>query len=319
MSNTPTTFVYRMRISTSEFDPTSQARRPGGNIPSLPGADRLAIKTGAVVIANGEAINCLRAAGVPEEQLLPCAGGERIPLFDREMREKAQRGEVSLAPGPPGAPPRPDPSLAALAVHIWPSLHCLMPGSSHADIPKVMDTGKVYTGAANEYVCGLDITMGMKHGLLRLSDIIPPESRDEGLQSFIDYLDPSNGHVFSHFDGGQLGYNFLIGRKALFWNGHLGAYGGLYSTIEPKPDVLIQAIAGRANLNGRPYDGSAAQFAVELSRWLGEPREVVWCLHDDSLVPPHTVDVRPATELLESATRSRIRQLAPGRIYKFLE
>lgn len=83
----------------------------------LPGCDRLARKTGAVVIANGEAINVLREAGVPEEQLLPVAGGERIPLFTRQTWDAARRGEVAAAPGPPGAPVQPDPSMAAMAVH----------------------------------------------------------------------------------------------------------------------------------------------------------------------------------------------------------
>jgi hypothetical protein len=110
---------------------------------SLPGADRIAIKTGAVVVGNGEAINVLRAAGVPESQLVPVSGGERIPLFSSTLRQAAVRGEVECAPGPPGAPPVPDTRFAVASVHVWPSLHCLMPGSSHADVPDVMDTGKV--------------------------------------------------------------------------------------------------------------------------------------------------------------------------------
>jgi glyoxylase-like metal-dependent hydrolase (beta-lactamase superfamily II) len=83
----------------------------------LPGCDRLAKRTGAIVIANGEAIHLLRDAGVPEEQLLPVAGGERIPLFTKNVREAAQRGEGALAPGPPGAPSLPDSSLAAMSAH----------------------------------------------------------------------------------------------------------------------------------------------------------------------------------------------------------
>jgi hypothetical protein len=70
---------------------------------SLPGADRIAIKTGAHVIANGEAINDPRSAGVPEDQLIPVAGGERIPLFTLESRQAATRGEVDVTPGPPEA------------------------------------------------------------------------------------------------------------------------------------------------------------------------------------------------------------------------
>src|SRR5690349_10219551 len=47
----------------------------------LPGADKVAKRTGAIIIGNGEAINVMRGAGIPETQLLAVAGGERIPLF----------------------------------------------------------------------------------------------------------------------------------------------------------------------------------------------------------------------------------------------
>ena len=110
---------------------------------SLPGADKIAIQTGAIVVGNGEAINVLRAAGVPESQLVPVSGGERVPLFTGKTRQAAARGEVDCAPRPPGAPAVPDTKFAVASVHVWPSLHCLMPGASHADVPDVMDTGKV--------------------------------------------------------------------------------------------------------------------------------------------------------------------------------
>ncbi|KAJ0384006.1 hypothetical protein COL922a_009267 [Colletotrichum nupharicola] len=160
----------------------------------LPGADRIAKKTGAIVIANGEAINLLRSAGVDESQLFPVAGGERIPMFTKADRDAAMAGKTPLANGPPGAPARPHHSRAAMA----------------------------------------------------------------------DYMEDRDRHVFSNYDGGQLAYNFLIGPgKTLFWNGHLGGYEGILKAIEPAPDVAILAIAGRANLNGRPYNGSAASFAVD--------------------------------------------------------
>ena len=118
----------------------------------------------------------------------------------------------------------------------------------------------------------------------------------------------------SHYDGGQLSYNFLLGPdKTVFWNGHLGAYEGILRSVKPKPNVLIQAIAGRANLNGRPFDGSAAQFAVEVSRWLGEPQHVLWCLHDDAPIKPWKVDVGPATKLMEAETKSKVVDLHAGK------
>ncbi|GKT51955.1 UPF0183 protein [Colletotrichum spaethianum] len=279
----------------------------------LPGADKIAIKTGAHVVANGEAINVLRSAGVPEDQLIPVSGGERIPLFPLECRQAAARGEVDVAPGPPGAPAAPDARLAAASVHVWPSLHCLMPGSSHADVPAIMDTGKEYIGGASQYACTLDITFGMKHGLLKIGDHMPHDAMDSGMRSFVDYINGPARECMSHFDGGQLMYNFLLGeRKTLLWNGHLGGYDGILETVQPRPDVLIQAIAGRANLNGRPFDGSAAQFAVQVSKLLGEPKKVIWCLHDEAPIKPWKVDVSPATQAIEEETGSKVTELQLG-------
>ncbi|RBA20531.1 hypothetical protein FPRO05_07978 [Fusarium proliferatum] len=279
----------------------------------LPGADKIAIKTGAHVIANGEAINALRSAGVPEDQLIPVAGGERIPLFTLKTRRAAARGEVGIVPGPPGTPARPDPSLAAASVHVWPSLHCLLPGSSPADLPEVMDTGKEYIGGASQYACTLDITFMLKHGLLKLSDHMPREAMDEGMRSFVDWIDSPASKCSSPFDGGQLMFNFLFGEgKTVLWNGHLGMYDGILKTLQPQPDILIQAIAGRGNLNGRPFDGSAAQFAVKLSKLLGEPKKVIWCMHEDQPVSPRRLVLAPATEAMEKETSSKVTTLQLG-------
>ncbi|KAL0939307.1 uncharacterized protein CTRU02_205917 [Colletotrichum truncatum] len=242
----------------------------------LPGADRIAIKTGAIVVANCEAINCLRKAGVPEEQLFPVQGGERLPLFTKEVRLQAQRHEVPLAEFPPGRPPYPHHSLAALSVHVWPSLHCFMPHPT----PEVMDTGVPYRDE-NPYSSTLDITLGMKHYLLKMGDVIPPERMTDGMRSFCTYVGDRERHIFSHCDGGQLMFNIIIDGNALLWSSHLGGYEGILKSIEPKPRVAILGIAGRANLNGRPFVGSAAEFAAQQIQWLGQPSQVIWCLQDE--------------------------------------
>lgn len=153
--------------------------------------------------------------------------------------------------------------------------------------PEIVDTRTEYTGEASPYTCTIDITNGMKYGLLRLGDLIPQEHRDPGVQSTIDYLGDTDRHKFSHFDGGQLAFNFLLGPgQTLFWNAHMGAYEGVLRNLEPKPDVAILALAGRANLDGRPYNGSAAQFIVKMIGWLNQPKTVIWCLHDERQVIP---------------------------------
>jgi len=248
---------------------------------SLPGADRLAKRTGATVIGNCEAINILRNADVAEEQLVAVAGGEKIPLYLRETLIQASRGEIPLRPAPPSAPALPHPSYAVMSIDVWPSLHCLMPPVSHADMPDIIDTGTVYTGAAHSFVCTFDINYGMRHGLLKMDTIIPKEARNEGMSSFIDYIKDTESNVFSDHDGGQLMFNIRVTpEKSILWNAHLGSYKGIMQDLDPKPDIAILGIAGRANASGTPFEGSAAEYATQEVKWLDEPAQIIWCLHD---------------------------------------
>lgn len=233
------------------------------------------------MIANGEAINLLRQAGVPESQLMAVAGGERVPLFTRAVRQQAAAGTCDVVHGPPGSPPRPNPNLASLSVHIWPSLHCLMPGTTLADMPAVFDTGHAYSGEATKFDCTLDITHNMTWGLMRLHEIMPVDKMDEKLRAIADFMGDRKRNVMSGFDGGQLMFNVLIDDKAVLFNSHLGAYEGIMKAVQPRPDVVVMGIAGRANLNGRAFGGSAGEFAVKMLGWLGRPRKVIWCLHDE--------------------------------------
>lgn len=77
-------------------------------------------------------------------------------------------------------------------------------------------------------------------------------------------------------------------------------------------DVLILSVAGRANFNGRPFDGSAAEAATQICKWLGEPAQVIWCLHDEAPIKPWRIDTRAAEEMVEKCTRSKVRHLLPA-------
>ena len=143
-----------------------------------------------------------------------------------------------------------------------------------------MDTGTVYTGEDNPYVSTLDITRGMKYGLLQLDKILPPEKINAGMRSFLEYVRDER-NVLSNCDGGQLMFNIIFDDTSILWSAHLGAYSGIISEMQPKPKIAILAIGGRANLNGRPFDGSAADFALKEIQWLDEPETIIWSLHDE--------------------------------------
>lgn len=183
------------------------------------------------------------------------------------------------------------------------------------DHPEVIDTGTVYKGAASPYSCTLDITLGMKHGLLKIGELIPAEKLTPGHHSFIEYISDREKNVFSHSDGGQLMFNFIMdGGKALLWSAHLGGYEGILRDLQPKPSIVIMAIAGRANLNGRPYDGSAAEFAALKLGWLGQPSKVIWCLHDEACIPPWRIDTTAATKAVENTGRTKVLDLTPAEL-----
>jgi len=75
-------------------------------------------------------------------------------------------------------------------------------------------------------------------------------------------------------------------------------------------------VAGRANIDGRPFDGSAAEAATQICKWLGEPAEVIWCLHDEAPIKPWRIDTRAATEMVERNTKSRIKTLHHTKPYQ---
>ncbi|CCT66583.1 uncharacterized protein FFB20_14630 [Fusarium fujikuroi] len=281
----------------------------------LPGADQLAVRTGATIIANGEAIRCLRDAGVPDAQLIPVSGGERVPLFSKETLRKAAEGLIDRAPAPPTAPPMPHVKYAAAAVHVWPSLHSLIPAITPQDLPEEFDTAERFTGEVTPYDCTLDITRLMQFGLFRMKEFMPEETMDPGTRAFADYVQDRRKHVMSHFDGGQLMYNFVADGKSILFNSHLGVYQGIAECVIPKPTVAIMGAGGRANLDGRPFQGSAAEFLVKQAKWLSEPTSIYFCLHDPSIIKPLRVDVNAAKQMLQQETAATVIDTLLGKVY----
>lgn len=280
----------------------------------------------------------MRAAGVPEAQLQPVAGGERIPLFTRAQRDAAAgQSPPPSAGGGPRLPPTPPPEAAVADVHVWPALHCLLPPGGHAALPEVLDTGTTYgadegSGPGDRYACTIDITRAMTHGFGSLIELaatpgaLPPQLPAE-MRDLLPYLRDRERNRYSFYDGGQLLFNFLLGRggeggegrdagPTLLWHGHLGCYEGIMKSITPRPDVAILAVAGRGNLDGRPFVGSAAEFATREVRWLGEPARVIWCLHDEAPIAPRRIDTAAATEMVERETGSRVVGLKHVEVYK---
>ena len=65
-------------LSTAEVDRADFVFVSHAHFDHLYGADAIALRTGATVVASPESARCLRASGVPEEQLLVVTGGETV-------------------------------------------------------------------------------------------------------------------------------------------------------------------------------------------------------------------------------------------------
>jgi L-ascorbate metabolism protein UlaG (beta-lactamase superfamily) len=65
-------------LSTAEVDKADFVFVSHAHFDHLYGADAIALRTGATVVASPESARCLRASGVPEEQLLIVTGGETV-------------------------------------------------------------------------------------------------------------------------------------------------------------------------------------------------------------------------------------------------
>jgi hypothetical protein len=85
-----------------------------------------------------------------------------------------------------------------------------------------------------------------------------------------------------------------------------GAYTGILSDLEPKPDLAILAIAGQPCVNGAGFSGTVSEFIVDSIHRLDEPKKVVWALHDKSPIPPYYIDTSALDEAVQKQTRSEI-------------
>jgi L-ascorbate metabolism protein UlaG (beta-lactamase superfamily) len=218
------------------------------------GAERIARRTGATVVGSYESVRVLAGAGVPEEQLLAVAGGERVALD------------------------------ATTSVRVLPSLHSCV-WSSQPMPP------------ADEVCLGeLGLTL---------------QDRTERMRALWAGFDAMGDDVTAHLaaaalgergDGGALVFVLETSEGTLLFQDSIGAWSGVLA--RESPDVAILAVAGRANRDGEPVQGTTAGFVAEEAAALGA-RTVIPCHHDDWLPGfSRRIDTAPI--------RAAIGEAAPG-------
>jgi L-ascorbate metabolism protein UlaG (beta-lactamase superfamily) len=99
----------------------------------------------------------------------------------------------------------------------------------------------------------------------------------------------------SRHDGGNLAYLLQFPAGSVLVCGSAGYWSGIFRGL--RPDVALLALAGRPNVDGEPFQGSTAQYALEQVQLLGAGR-VAFCHHDPLFPGFPGVDIGAAAAAL---------------------
>ena len=111
--------------------------------------------------------------------------------------------------------------------------------------------------------------------------------------------------LHSDHTGGPLQYLIETPYGSIFYHDTSGCWTGVVADLQP--DVAIVAMAGRANIDGEPIQGSLAGFVGQMAQMLG-PRRMVLGHHDDWM-PPVTADGTTPESI--APVRAELRRIAP--------
>jgi len=111
--------------------------------------------------------------------------------------------------------------------------------------------------------------------------------------------------LHSDHTGGALAYMIDTPYGSVFYHDTSGCWTGVVRDL--RPDFAIVAMAGRANIDGEPIQGSLAQFVGRMADML-RPRRMVLGHHDDWM-PPVTSD--GTTEESIGPVRTELSRVAP--------
>ncbi|MDA0350888.1 MAG: MBL fold metallo-hydrolase [Chloroflexi bacterium] len=111
--------------------------------------------------------------------------------------------------------------------------------------------------------------------------------------------------LHSDHTGGALAYMIETPYGSVFYHDTSGCWTGVVKDL--RPDFSIVAMAGRANIDGEPIQGSLAQFVGRMGDML-RPAGMVLGHHDDWM-PPVTAD--GTTEEALAPVRAELARVAP--------
>lgn len=179
-----------------------------------------------------------------------------------------------------------------VSVSVFPSQHSCVWSHREMDQPDVVCIGDLGVDFAEQQ-------RRMEELMSYLASEVSPE--------VVNHIGGASSGHSDRGDGGALVYLIETPEGSLLFQDTSGHWSGIMRDL--RPDVAILAVAGRANIDGEPIQGTLAQFIgkqVDLLR----PQKVLFCHHDNWLpgfsIPTDLTSVReeisrvrPGTTVLE--------------------
>ncbi len=157
-----------------------------------------------------------------------------------------------------------------VSVRVYPSLHsCIW--STASSTPEEVVLG--------DYGLTEDQHWGSLNVWRQSSPDDPPE-----VQAMLEHLNCSTG---SREIGGALAFVIETPQGSIFYHDTSGCWSRVISDL--RPDVALVAMAGRANIDGEPIQGSLTQFVGRMASML-RPKQMILG-HHDNWMPPTTHDM----------------------------
>lgn len=259
-------------------------------IDRVPAAPSVGISAAEVDRADAILVGHAHFDHIAGAEVIAANTGARVIGSTESMRLIADAGvnEAQLLPSQGGERHRLSDDIV---VTVYPSLHsCVWVGGVASGGTDTVETGHLGLSEADREAVRADHPLG--------GDSPDPELQAQMQQHMAEVL-------HSAHTGGPLAYLIETPYGSIFYHDTSGCWTGVVKDL--RPDVAIVAMAGRANIDGEPIQGSLAQFVGRMGDMLRPARMVLG--HHDDWMPPVTAD--GTTEGAMAPVRAELSRVAP--------
>jgi L-ascorbate metabolism protein UlaG (beta-lactamase superfamily) len=246
-----------------------------GYIDRVPSAPSVGISAAEVDRADAILVGHAHFDHIAGAELIARNTGARVVCSTESARMLANAGvdESKLLPSQGGERHN---LTSGIVVTTFPSLHsCVWVGD--------VEAGGMEAGGTDTIVTG---HLGLTEDERAAVQAEHPYGADADPELLAQMQEHIASSLHSDHTGGALAYLIETPYGSIFYHDTSGCWTGVVRDLQP--DFAIVAMAGRANIDGEPIQGSLAQFVGRMADMLRPQRMVLG--HHDDWMPPVTSD-----------------------------